>query len=133
MGQTQALGEMLRDHCSLCNGALQERRDAYRHVSKTSIKYGDQSGQLKEIRVFDPERQGRWSFSSQQATLRRLDKAFAAFFRRVHAGETPGCPRFRGVAWFDTVDFPRDGDGCAAGMPPRTTPSPACACKAWAA
>ncbi|MCX4537555.1 transposase [Streptomyces sp. NBC_01669] len=112
MGQTIALGEMLRDHCSLYNGALQERRDAYRHVSKTSIKYGMQSAQLKEIRVHDPERQGRWSFSSQQATLRRLGKAFAAFFRRVKAGETPGYPRFRGVNWFDTVDFPKDGDGC---------------------
>ncbi|MCX4538193.1 transposase [Streptomyces sp. NBC_01669] len=112
VGQTIALGEMLRDHCSLYNGALQERRDAYRHVSKTSIKYGMQSAQLKEIRVHDPERQGRWSFSSQQATLRRLDKAFAAFFRRVKAGETPGYPRFRGVNWFDTVDFPKNGDGC---------------------
>ncbi|WP_326792089.1 transposase [Streptomyces sp. NBC_00841] len=112
VGQTIALGEMLRDHCSLYNGALQERRDAYRHVSKTSIKYGMQSAQLKEIRVHDPERQGRWSFSSQQATLRRLGKAFAAFFRRVKAGETPGYPRFRGVNWFDTVDFPKDGDGC---------------------
>ncbi|BAU87178.1 IS605 family transposase orfB [Streptomyces laurentii] len=111
-GQAIALGEMLRDHCSLYNGALQERRDAYRHVSKTSVKYGMQSAQLKEIRVFDPERQGRWSFSSQQATLRRLDKAFQAFFRRIKAGDTPGYPRFRGVNWFDTVDFPRDGDGC---------------------
>ncbi|MCX5233484.1 transposase [Streptomyces sp. NBC_00233] len=112
VGQQVALGEMLRDHCSLCNGALQERRDAWRHVSKTSVTYGRQSAQLREIRAFDPERQGRWSFSSQQATLRRLDKAFAAFFRRVKAGGTPGCPRFRGVNWFDTVDFPRDGDGC---------------------
>ncbi|MFD7100643.1 RNA-guided endonuclease InsQ/TnpB family protein [Streptomyces xanthophaeus] len=111
-GQQIALGEMLRDHCSLYNGALQERRDAYRHVSKTSVKYGMQSVQLKEIRAFDAERQGRWSFSSQQATLRRLDKAFAAFFRRVKSGETPGYPRFRGVNWFDTVDFPKDGDGC---------------------
>jgi len=110
--QAQALAEMLRDHCSLYNGALQERRDAYRHVSKTSVKYGGQSAQLKDIRAFDPERQGRWSFSSQQATLRRLDKAFAAFFRRVKSGETPGYPRFRGVNWFDTVDFPKDGDGC---------------------
>ncbi|MFF9350954.1 RNA-guided endonuclease InsQ/TnpB family protein [Streptomyces sp. NPDC014734] len=110
--QAQALSEMLRDHCSLYNGALQERRDAYRHVSKTSVKYGQQSAQLKEIRAFDPERQGRWSFSSQQATLRRLDKAFQAFFRRAKAGETPGYPRFRGVNWFDTVDFPKDGDGC---------------------
>ncbi|MFG2766534.1 RNA-guided endonuclease InsQ/TnpB family protein [Streptomyces rubiginosohelvolus] len=112
VGQAIALGEMLADHCSLYNGALQERRDAYRHASKTSIKYGPQSAQLKEIRAFDPERQGRWSFSSQQATLRRLDKAFAAFFRRVKSGDTPGYPRFRGMNWFDTVDFPRDGDGC---------------------
>ncbi|MGW1887393.1 RNA-guided endonuclease InsQ/TnpB family protein [Streptomyces sp. NPDC001970] len=110
--QAQALTEMLRDHCSLYNGALQERRDAYRHGSKTSITYGDQSAQLKEIRAFDPERQGRWSFSSQQATLRRLDKAFAAFFRRVKAGQTPGYPRFKGIGHFDTVTFPKDGDGC---------------------
>ncbi|NBE56983.1 RNA-guided endonuclease InsQ/TnpB family protein [Streptomyces boluensis] len=112
VGQAAALAAMLRDHCSLYNGALQERRDAYRHASRTSVKYGQQSAQLKEIRAFDPERQGRWSFSSQQATLRRLDKAFAAFFRRVKSGDTPGYPRFRGVNWFDTVDFPRDGDGC---------------------
>ncbi|MDX3224820.1 transposase [Streptomyces sp. ME19-01-6] len=110
--QEQALGEMLADHCSLYNGALQERRDAYRHSSKTSISYGQQSAQLKEIRTFDPERQGRWSFSSQQATLRRLNKAFAAFFRRVKAGQTPGYPRFKGVGHFDTVEFPKDGDGC---------------------
>ncbi|MET7986508.1 transposase [Streptomyces sp. NPDC005281] len=110
--QAQALSEMLRDHCSLYNGALQERRDAYRHPSKTSVGYGMQSAQLKAVRAFDPERQGRWSFSSQQATLRRLDKAFAAFFRRIKSGDAPGYPRFRGVNRFDTVDFPKDGDGC---------------------
>ncbi|MFI9833912.1 RNA-guided endonuclease InsQ/TnpB family protein [Streptomyces sp. NPDC051913] len=81
--QRAARGEMLADHCSLYNGALQERRDAHRHTSKTTVRYGDQSAELKEIRAFDPERQGRWSFSSQQATLRRLDKAFQALFRRV--------------------------------------------------
>ncbi|WP_151481903.1 RNA-guided endonuclease InsQ/TnpB family protein [Streptomyces albicerus] len=110
--QEQALREMLRDHCSLYNGALQERRDAWRHTSKTTVRYGDQSAQLSEIRAFDPERQGRWSFSSQQTTLRRLDKAFQAFFRRVKAGQAPGYPRFKGAGHFDTVTFPRDGDGC---------------------
>ncbi|MDX3613273.1 MULTISPECIES: RNA-guided endonuclease InsQ/TnpB family protein [Streptomyces] len=110
--QMVALSEMLRDHCSLYNGALQERRDAYRHASRTSIKYGEQSAQLKAIRAFDPGRQGRWSFSSQQATLRRLDKAFTAFFRRVKSGRTPGYPRFKGVGHFDTAIFPKDGDGC---------------------
>ena len=112
VGQQAALAAMLRDHCSLYNGALQERRDAYRHASKTTVRYGQQSAQLKDIRAVDPERQGRWSFSSQQATLRRLDKAFAAFFRRVKAGDAPGYPRFRSGKRFDTVDFPKDGDGC---------------------
>jgi putative transposase len=110
--QAQALSEMLIDHCSLYNAALQERRDAYRHPSKTTVGYGDQSAQLKDIRAFDPDRQGRWSFSSVQATLRRLDKAMQAFFRRVKAGQAPGYPRFRGASWFGTVEFPKDGDGC---------------------
>lgn len=110
--QVGALTAMLTDHRSLYNAALQERRDAYRHTSQTKIKYGDQSVQLKDIRAFDPERQGRWSFSSQQATLRRLDKAFQAFFCRVKAGQTPGYPRFKGAGHFDTVVFPKDGDGC---------------------
>ncbi|ASU84375.1 transposase [Nocardiopsis gilva YIM 90087] len=110
--QQAVLTQMLRDHCSLYNGALQERRDAYAHASKTKIKYGNQSAQLKDIRAFDPERQGRWSFSSQQATLRRLDEAFQAFFRRVKAGQKPGYPRFKGAGHFDTVVFPKDGDGC---------------------
>ena len=109
--QQAALTAMLGDHCALYNAALQERRDAWRHLSKTSVKYGDQSAQLKAIRAYDAD-QARWSFSSQQATLRRLDKAFAAFFRRVKAGEKPGYPRFRGVNWFNTVEFPKDGDGC---------------------
>ncbi|MEO3794246.1 hypothetical protein ABGB14_28875 [Nonomuraea sp. B10E15] len=54
----------------------------------------------------------RRSFSSQQATLRRLDKAFAAFFKRVRAGRAPGFPRFRGRGRFDTVEWPKDGHGC---------------------
>ncbi|GAA1610939.1 hypothetical protein GCM10009733_003780 [Nonomuraea maheshkhaliensis] len=67
---------------------------------------------MKHIRADDPDGQGRWSFSSQQATLRRLDKAFRAFFDRVKAGRTPGCPRFKGRGWFDSVQWPKDGDGC---------------------
>ena len=50
--------------------------------SKTRIYYGDQSAQLTEIRSVRPDL-ALWSFSSQQATLRRLKKAFAGFFGRV--------------------------------------------------
>jgi putative transposase len=45
------------------------------------------------------------NFSSCQATLRRLDKAFHVFFRRVKAGEKPGYPRFKGRNRFDTVEY----------------------------
>jgi putative transposase len=43
--------------------------------------------------------------------MRRLDKAFAAFFRRVKAGEEPGYPRFKGRDHFDSIEFPAYGDG----------------------
>jgi putative transposase len=107
--QNTALGEMLRDHCDIYNAALQERRDAFR-MRGTSVRYGMQSCQLKDIRSADPLGQGRWSFSSQQQTLRRLDKAFAAFFSRIKKGEKPGYPRFRSSRRFDTATF-IDGDG----------------------
>lgn len=42
--------------------------------------------------------------------MRRLDEAFAGFFRRVKAGQTPGYPRFKGRGHFDTVTF-TNGDG----------------------
>ncbi|MEV0755290.1 helix-turn-helix domain-containing protein, partial [Streptosporangium sp. NPDC050280] len=85
--QAAALTACLDDHRALYNAALEHRRTAYAKA-KVSIRYGDQSADLKHIRADDAEGQGRWSFSSQQATLRRLDKAFAAFFARVKAGRT---------------------------------------------
>ncbi|MFI7454614.1 RNA-guided endonuclease InsQ/TnpB family protein [Nonomuraea sp. NPDC049714] len=109
--QVAALAACLEDHRQLYNAALEHRRAAYAKAG-VSIQYGDQSAELKHIRGDDPDGQGRWSFSSQQATLRRLDKAFAAFFERVKSGRTPGFPRFKGRGRFDTVEWPKDGDGC---------------------
>ncbi|OLT28346.1 transposase [Actinomadura sp. CNU-125] len=109
--QAGALAACLEDHRQLYNAALEHRRTAYRKAGVT-VRYGDQSAELKHIRADDSDVQGRWSFSSQQATLRRLDKAFRAFFDRVKAGRKPGFPRFKGRGWFDTVTWPKDGDGC---------------------
>ncbi|WP_030454226.1 RNA-guided endonuclease InsQ/TnpB family protein [Herbidospora cretacea] len=109
--QEIALTACLEDHRQLYNAALEHRRTVYAKAGVT-VRYGDQSAELKHIRADDPEGQGRWSFSSQQATLRRLDRAFAAFFRRVHLGRAPGFPRFKGRSRFDTVEWPKDGDGC---------------------
>ncbi|MGH9652969.1 MAG: RNA-guided endonuclease InsQ/TnpB family protein, partial [Bryobacteraceae bacterium] len=120
--QHRRLGACLDAHRELYNAALQERRDAYEWVvrrspgyygperSKNPVSYSTQSAQLKEIRQDRPDL-ATWSFSSQQATLRRLERSFAAFFRRVVAREKPGYPRFKAEHRFDTVEWPKDGDG----------------------
>ena len=109
-GQHLLLAACLDSHRELYNAALQERRDAWR-MTATGVSYGTQSAQLKEIRSVRPD-VALWSFSSQQTTLRRLNKAFASFFRRVSQGRTPGYPRFKGKDRFDSVEWPKDGDGC---------------------
>jgi putative transposase len=108
--QHVALEQCLALHRELYNAALQERRDAWR-LRGVGISYGDQSAQLKEIRRVRPD-VAAWSFSSQQATLRRLNRAFVGFFRRVRAGEAPGYPRFKSAQRFASVEWPKDGDGC---------------------
>lgn len=105
-----ALAALLEAHRTLYNAALEHRRAAYR-MRGVTITYGDQSAELKDIRREDGDL-ARCNFSSCQATLRRLDRAFRAFFRRVRAGENPGYPRFKGRDRFDTVEFPAHGDGC---------------------
>ena len=65
---------------------------------------------------FKNEREdNRWfaaiNFCSAQATLRRLDKAFSNFFRRVKAGEEPRYPRFKSADRFNSVLFPSTETG----------------------
>lgn len=108
--QDAALRAMLETHRRLYNDALAARKQAWEQEQR-SVSYTEQSGQLKATRKTNPFLAAT-NFSSCQATLRRLDKAFCAFFRRVKAGETPGHPRFKGRNRFDTVAFPSYGDGC---------------------
>ncbi len=77
----------------LYNAALQERRDAYQ-MCGVSISYGMQADQLPAIKQLREEYQDIHS-QVQQDVLKRLDKAFDGFFRRVGLGETPGYPRFK--------------------------------------
>ncbi|GAA0719635.1 RNA-guided endonuclease TnpB family protein [Dactylosporangium roseum] len=106
--QRDRLTAMLHDHCELYNAALEHRREAYRRAG-ASIRAVEQMAELTDMRAARPD-QAVWSFTSQQQTIRRLDKAFKAFFRRIKAGEKPGYPRFRSAHRFDSVDF-RHGDG----------------------
>lgn len=105
--QEAALLEQLRLCRNLYNAALQERRDAYRKAGKTVTAY-DQMKYLTEIKAALPEYAGVYS-QVLQDVLKRLEKAFKAFFRRVKAGQTPGYPRFKGVGWYDSFTYPQSG------------------------
>ena len=116
--QMAAMAELLDTHRHLYNHALAERKEAWEQEQR-GVSYGDQSATLKAQRMVDPYL-ALTNFSSCQATLRRLDAAFQAFFRRVKAGDKPGYPRFRGRGRYDMVVFPSYGDGCKLREPVQT-------------
>ena len=103
-----ALDTQLAEARRLYNAALQERRDAYRMAGK-SLNYCDQANQLKDIRAAGDL--GLVNAQCAQDVLRRLDKAFKAFFTRIKRGQTPGYPRFRSASRYDSITFPTYGDG----------------------
>ena len=107
--QTEALAAQLEEARVLYNAALQERRDAYRKTGR-SIHMYEQFASLKTMRA-----DGSLSLPNHQTAqdvLRRLDKAFVAFFRRIKTGETPGYPRFKNRARYQSFTFPTYGNGC---------------------
>ena len=97
----------------LYNAALQERRGAWR-IARKSVVYKDQQNQLPEIKAIRPEL-GMVHSQILQDVLRRLDKAFDAFFRRVKAGEKAGFPRFRSCSRYDSFTFSQSGFSIASG------------------
>ncbi len=81
--------------CGLYNAALEQRRDAWR-MRRQSIGYVYQCRDLTDLRNADEA--GGYDgvpVKVARSALRRLDRAFQAFFRRVKSGDTPGFPRFR--------------------------------------
>jgi putative transposase len=106
--QADALDGMLGAFCDLYNAGLQQRIEAYRRRG-VSLRFAEQSNELKAARAADV-RLASYSFSAEQQVLRRLDKAFAAFFRRLKAKAKAGFPRFQSKRRFDSAEF-RVGDG----------------------
>jgi putative transposase len=107
--QKIVLNDLLTGARRLYNAALEQRRWMYRD-HEISVGYLDQAAQLKEARDAD-EKLKLLNYSACQDVLRRLQKSFDAFFRRVKRGETPGYPRFKSADRFDSVTFPAYGDG----------------------
>jgi putative transposase len=109
--QTEALVSQLNGHRYLYNKALEQRKNIYEQT-------GEGVGYCLQAKMLIPELRGTsdvvalCNYSSLQQTLRRLDKAFKSFFRRVKSGNKPGYPRFKAHDRFNTIDYARIGDGC---------------------
>ena len=104
----QANCERTLDVCrELYNAALQERRDAWA-INRVTASFATQCAQLPDLKALRPELTDVHSQVLQQ-TLRKLQRAFENFFRRVKNGETPGYPRFKGRDRFDSFCYPQGG------------------------
>jgi putative transposase len=87
----------------LYNAALQERRDAWR-VSGVSVNFYSQDAQLPQIKAL---REDVASVHSQvlRDPLRRIDRAFQAFFRRIKSREKAGYPRFKSIKRYNSFTY----------------------------
>ena len=92
----------------LYNAALQERRDAWK-LNRQSVSWSAQCAQLPQIKPLRPDVAEVHS-QVLQATLRRLQRSFENFFRRVKAGEKEaGWPRFKSRRRFDSFTYSQSG------------------------
>jgi len=101
------LGNIFDFQCTLYNQALHNRTETYK-TTKKSLSYVDQWNIFKQARrdVFP-----HVNATSMQQLLRRLDKSFKAFFRRIKSGKKSGFPRFKPRNRFHSIEF-KPSDGC---------------------
>ncbi len=100
--QRSALFGALRQTRELYNAMLEQRREYWRRGRR---RVTDQYRQITELRASDPAYAAGYR-ECQDAVLHRLELAYAAFFRRVKAGETPGAPRFKSARRWNQFEFP---------------------------
>ena len=101
--QQAALVRLLDLQRELYNAALEERRGAWRWNHRP-VSFFDQCRTLTGLREVRPE-VVTCGVTVCRGTLRRLDWAFAGFYRRCQAGQRPGYPRFRPPCRWDSVQW----------------------------
>lgn len=101
--QESTLASWLRTCCWLYNRCLEQRTKAYRRRSE-AIGYNQQTALLTGLRERMPILQAV-PVEFERDALRRVDRGFQAFFRRVKAGEKPGFPRFRAHTRYNSLEY----------------------------
>ena len=113
---TKTQQTLLEKQLCLCrwlyNHCLEQRRNAY-EKDKTKISCYDQIKEMPKLKKERPELNQVYS-QTLQDVVRRLDKAFQNFFKRVEESKNgkkqkPGYPRFKGKYRYDSMVYPQSG------------------------
>jgi len=91
----------------LYNNALEQRILAYKKYKK-SISYNMQQNELPLVKQVLPEYKEVHS-QVLQDVLKRLDKAFQNFFRRLGTNDKAGFPRYKGKNRYHSFTYPQSG------------------------
>lgn len=103
--QDTALHGMLATARDVYNSMINWRKHDYEMLGK-SPNYCEQANALPLWKKTHPELCEVYS-QVLQDVVKRVDRAFEAFFRRVKAGETPGYPRLKGKGQYDSLTYPQ--------------------------
>jgi putative transposase len=88
----------------LYTAGLQERKAAWEQC-RVCVSFALQSAQLPAIKEVRPDNRDL-NARVMQDVLHRLDKAFAAFFRRIKAGEHAGYLRLQSTGRSTSFTYP---------------------------
>jgi len=106
--QATQLAQTLETCRRLYNRFLAERKANYEQTG-TAPSYYNQKRALPAWKT-ESEWLRRANAQALQDVALRVERAFAAFFRRVKAGgEKAGYPRFKGQGWYDSFTLPQEG------------------------
>jgi putative transposase len=108
--QAQELETILSRCRKLYNVALEQRKICWQRGQGKTVTYYQQAMELPDLKALCPE-YAEVNAQVLQDVLRRLDKAFQSFFRRIQAGDKPGYPRFQGVGRYQSFTYPQYGGG----------------------
>jgi putative transposase len=92
------------------NEALSQRIRLY-ETEGGHMNHRDQRPYFRDLRRANPDTLGLLNFQTMTEALRHLDKAYAATFRRIKAGEKTGFPKFISKRCFRSFEL-HYGNGC---------------------
>ncbi len=126
--QQTALSEVLEVGRQFYNYALQYRRERWQE-SRYAVTYNEQAAMWRDWRNERSEDNPLrlLNMSAGQQLLRRLDKAYRAFFRRMKAGENPGPPVSKAKTAFTRWNF-----GMAMAASSKSVSGYCSTCQTWA-